>query len=163
MSDARSWTTRRAADGLTKGDDLAEPLEQLTPERFPTTAHRGGHSMRGKVFLILGGLLLSPGILTAAEKMTTQGPPGATAPKVHPQKLDLNRATREQLVDVPGIGPRMAQAIVDLRSRKGSFTRFEDLLEVTGIKEKKLATLAGYLEVVPLQTSAATAPAAQPK
>jgi DNA uptake protein ComE-like DNA-binding protein len=55
----------------------------------------------------------------------------------------------------------MARAIVDLRSRKGSFTRVEELLEVTGIKEKKLAAIAGYLEVMPVQTSAATRPATQ--
>jgi len=57
----------------------------------------------------------------------------------------------------------MAQAIVALRTSKGSFTRVEELLEVTGIKEKRLAAIAGYLEVIPLQTSAATKPAAQSK
>lgn len=119
--------------------------------------------MKGKLFLILGWLLLVPGIVTAADKTTTQDPSGVSAPRELPQKLDLNRVSREELVEVPGIGPHMAQAIVDLRSKKGSFARFEDLLEVSGIKEKKLASLAGYLEVVPLQTSAATAPAVQSK
>jgi len=52
----------------------------------------------------------------------------------------------------------MAQAIVDLRSKKGSFTQVEELLEVTGIKEKKLAAIAGYLEVKPPRTSAAATP-----
>jgi competence protein ComEA len=117
--------------------------------------------MKKMVALILGVLLLSPGILAAADRKKALEQPGVAATEELPKKLDLNRASVEELVSVPGIGPRMAQAIVDLRSKKGSYTRVEDLLEVTGIKEKKLASIAGYLEVVPHQTSAATTPAAQ--
>lgn len=117
--------------------------------------------MKNIVALILGLLLLSPEIATAADRKTAQEPPNASATGKLPQKLDLNRVSAEDLVGVPGIGPRMAQAIVALRSSKGSFTRVEELLEVTGIKEKKLAAIAGYLVIIPLQTSAATAPAAQ--
>lgn len=119
--------------------------------------------MKRIVALVLGVLLLSPGIGGAADRKATQEPPGAAAARGLPLKLDLNRASAQELVGVPGIGPRMAQAIVALRSKKGSFTRVEELLEVTGIKEKKLAALAAHLEVVPFQTSAATPPAAQSK
>ena len=63
----------------------------------------------------------------------------ATAPK-----LDLNRASVEELVSVPGIGPRMAQAIVDFRASKGSFTTFEELLQVRGVKEKTLKAITPY-------------------
>jgi len=108
--------------------------------------------------LILGVLLLSPGIVKAAERKAAQETPAMTAAAELPKKLDLNRVSREELVGVPGIGPAMAQAIVDLRSKKGSFTRVEDLLEVTGIKERKLASIAGYLEVKLPQTSAAATP-----
>jgi len=111
------------------------------------------------VTLFLAVLLLSPGILTAADRKAGQDQPVSAVATAIPKKLDLNRASREELVGVPGIGPRMAQAIVDLRAKKGSFQRVEELLEVTGIKEKKLASIAGYLVVVPLQTSATTTPA----
>lgn len=110
--------------------------------------------------VILAAFLLSPGIGTTAERKTTQGPPVSAAPQALPQKLDINRVSAEELVAVPGIGSRMARAIVELRTKKGAFTRIEDLLEVTGIKEKKLAAIAGYLEVLPTQTSLAP-PAAQ--
>ena len=118
--------------------------------------------MKRMLTLMLGALLLSPEIAAAAAQKTAQEAP-ATATRTLPQKLDLNRISLEELVGVPGIGPRMAQAIVDLRSKKGSFTRVEELLEVTGIKEKKLASIAGYLEVIPLQAAAATKPAAKSK
>jgi competence protein ComEA len=108
--------------------------------------------------LILGVLLFSPGIMKAAERKAAQETPAVTAATELPKKLDLNRVSREELVGVPGIGPSMAQAIVDLRSRKGPFSRVEDLLEVTGIKEKKLASISLYLEVKPPQAAAAATP-----
>ena len=114
--------------------------------------------MKRIVPLILGVLLFSPGIVKAAERKAAQETPAVTAVKELPRKLDLNQVSREELVGVPGIGPSMAQAIVDLRSKKGSFTRVEDLLEVTGIKEKKLASIAVYLEVKPPQPTAAATP-----
>jgi DNA uptake protein ComE-like DNA-binding protein len=55
----------------------------------------------------------------------------------------------------------MAQAIVDLRSRKGSFASLDELLEVRGIKEKKLAALTAHLVVVPPKATGQT-PAATP-
>ena len=117
--------------------------------------------MKRVVTVILAVLLLAPQIAAAADRKAVQEPPISSAAKALPQKLDLNRASREELVGVPGIGPRMAQAIVDLRLKKGSFKRVEDLLEVTGIKEKKLASISGYLEVIPLPTPSPAVPAAQ--
>lgn len=117
--------------------------------------------MNGIVTVILAVLLLSPGIVKAVERKTPQESPIASTTKSVPQRLDLNRASLEELVGVPGIGPRMAQAIIDLRKKKGSFKRAEELLEITGIKEKKLAAISGYLEVVPLQISTTTTPAVQ--
>lgn len=117
--------------------------------------------MKRAITFILGALLLTPVISTAADRKTVTDSPGGVSSGELRKKLDLNRATQEELVGVPGIGPRMAQAIVELRSGKGSFTRIEDLLVVTGIKEKKLAEIAEYLEIAPLQSSAVTAPAAE--
>lgn len=50
-------------------------------------------------------------------------------------RIDLNRATLEELMTLPGIGEKRAEAILDLRVQKGSFQTIEDLLEVEGIKE----------------------------
>lgn len=111
------------------------------------------------VTVILTALLISPGVGTASERKSPQEQPATEAAVALPQKLDLNRVSREELVGVPGIGQHMAQAIVDLRVKKGSFKRVEDLLEVPGIKEKKLASISGYLEIRPPQASTAAAPA----
>ncbi len=47
--------------------------------------------------------------------------------------VDLNMATVDDLRRLPGIGPRRAQAIVDLRAKIGGFKRVEDLMRVRGL------------------------------
>lgn len=61
--------------------------------------------------------------------------------------LDLNFATIEQLEALPGIGPSLAQAIVDERERRGGFRRVDDLLAVRGIGEKRFADLRDLVTV----------------
>jgi competence protein ComEA len=62
-------------------------------------------------------------------------------------RVDLNRASEEDLSLVPGIGDRMAAQIIQLRLEKGAFHSLSDLAAVPGIKEKKLNSLKDYLMV----------------
>ncbi|GMQ85030.1 MAG: hypothetical protein BMS9Abin07_0595 [Acidimicrobiia bacterium] len=55
--------------------------------------------------------------------------------------VDLNRATASQLVELIGIGPVLAERIVVYREKHGPFEAIEDLLDVPGIGEAKLALL----------------------
>lgn len=57
------------------------------------------------------------------------------------QKVSINTAPVEVLVDVPGIGPATAEAIVLYRSEIGQFQTLEDLLNVKGIGPKKFEKL----------------------
>jgi competence ComEA-like helix-hairpin-helix protein len=61
--------------------------------------------------------------------------------------IDLNRATEEDLLLVPGIGEKMAARIVQLRQSRGRFEGLADLVSVPGIKEKKLRQIEKYLTV----------------
>ena len=61
--------------------------------------------------------------------------------------LDLNKATKDDLVKLPGIGEKTAQKIIELREKKGGFKRVEDLLEVKGIGEKKLERIRPFVKV----------------
>jgi competence protein ComEA len=54
------------------------------------------------------------------------------------EAVDLNSATVEELQRLDGIGPALAQAIVDYREQNGPFTALEQLLEIPGIGEKRL-------------------------
>lgn len=62
------------------------------------------------------------------------------------QSVRINSASAGELQQLPGIGPALAQRIVETRSR-GRFTRTEDLLRVPGIGKAKLAKLRDYVEV----------------
>lgn len=61
--------------------------------------------------------------------------------------LDLNEATAEDLDKLPGIGPSIAQAIVDHRTRHGRFTTIDQLLDVRGIGQAKLDELRDLVVV----------------
>jgi competence protein ComEA len=61
--------------------------------------------------------------------------------------INLNTATLDQLESLPGIGPSLGQRILDYRQEHGPFRSVEDLLNVSGIGEKRLADLRSKVTV----------------
>jgi len=59
--------------------------------------------------------------------------------------FNLNEITLEQLDQLPGIGPALAERIVAYRDEHGPFTRIEQLNEVKGIGARTLEKLRPYL------------------
>lgn len=64
-------------------------------------------------------------------------------------QVDLNRATREELETLPGIGPKLSARIVRFREEQGGFSSVQELLQVPGIGRKTLERLKPYLVVKP--------------
>lgn len=62
-------------------------------------------------------------------------------------KLNINTATFEELLDLPGIGKVLAQRIIEYRTEKGKFLALDELMEVRGIGEKLLERIKPYLTV----------------
>jgi competence protein ComEA len=61
--------------------------------------------------------------------------------------INLNTATLDQLETLPGIGPSLGQRIIDHRQEHGPFRSVDDLLNVSGIGEKRLADLRSKVTV----------------
>ena len=63
-------------------------------------------------------------------------------------KVNINRASAQELDDrLPGIGPALAQRIIDYRTLHGRFSTAEELKEVSGIGDKKYAELQDLITV----------------
>ena len=63
------------------------------------------------------------------------------------EPVDLNAATEDELIEVPGIGPATAQRILDWREEHGPFESVEDLMKIKGIGEKSFEKLRRYVAV----------------
>jgi len=61
------------------------------------------------------------------------------------EKLNINIATEQQLIDLPGIGKVTAERILDYRKETGEFTAIEDLIAIKGISKRKLERLSSII------------------
>lgn len=63
--------------------------------------------------------------------------------------LDLNRATEQDFEALPGIGPTLAQRIIEYRQSVGAFRSLDELREVKGIGVKKFERIRPLVTVTP--------------
>jgi comEA protein len=68
--------------------------------------------------------------------------------KLHEQrKISINNATKKVFENVPGIGPSLADRIVDYRVKHGGFGALSDLQKVNGIGEKKMKQMKDFIKM----------------
>jgi competence ComEA-like helix-hairpin-helix protein len=113
--------------------ETAQWLERLDREEIPGAAPVSGD--------------LPPATIRKPDSTDQGSPPGETrsepvrAPEADARPLDINRASVAELGRLPGVGPALAQRIVDERQRRGRFESPDALRRVVGIGPKKLAAL----------------------
>ncbi|MDR2522873.1 MAG: helix-hairpin-helix domain-containing protein [Synergistaceae bacterium] len=77
---------------------------------------------------------------------------GAAGPTIKTEVsalIDVNRASKEELISLRGIGPVLAENIMEYRRKNGPFRSVEELIQVRGIGKKKLEVLRGCVTVDP--------------
>jgi DNA uptake protein ComE-like DNA-binding protein len=104
--------------------------------------------MRSRLFacLILGAALVVSCCSMETDKGTSAQPQLAQVPEspasLGPPCLDLNKATADQLMRLPGVGEVMARRIVDYRKLHGPLRRPQEIIIVEGFSERKYRAIA---------------------
>ncbi len=137
------------------------PVRQVTPHHVQpaaaapiATASRPQTKVPSKLNLPADALSVAPEVsgphaappLDAPESPAPSGNSHAATPDPSRQ-VDLNRATASDLEALPGIGPKLAQRVIEHRASHGPFTKVEDLRQVKGIGHKKFDRLRPHVLV----------------
>lgn len=114
----------------------------LRPGTGPGTLNLARPLVDGEQILV--GITAPPG--SGVVPPAAAAPPGTgTAPGGVP--IDLNTATVTQLDQLPGVGPVLAQRIVDYRTRHGAFRSVDELRQVSGIGPAKFDDIKSLVRV----------------
>ena len=62
-------------------------------------------------------------------------------------KVNINSASKSDLITLPGIGEAKADMIIQYRNKNGSFSKIEDIMNITGIKEGLFNKISEYITV----------------
>ncbi|MCX6556496.1 MAG: ComEA family DNA-binding protein [Candidatus Aminicenantes bacterium] len=90
------------------------------------------------LLVILAMAAASTVSLGAAEKQAAAG---------GDKLVNINTADAAQLIELPRVGPKLAQRILDYRKSNGNFKRVQDLMKVKGIGEKVFAKLQPLITI----------------
>ena len=84
---------------------------------------------------------------TSATETSASEPTDTTGSSEVSFPININTATAQQLEALPGIGPTYAQRIIDYRNAHGPYSSPSQLLNISGIGEKRLSAIWDYITI----------------
>ncbi len=118
-------------------EDALKAAGGLTPGAETEGLNRARPLVDGEQIVAGGPPQAQPG----AEPSGAASGPGAAPDGAPGAPISLGSATAEQLETLPGVGPALAQRILDYREQQGGFASVEQLQEVSGIGERRFADI----------------------
>ena len=99
-----------------------------------------------KLLLVIGALLLAGALIRLLPvKYPSDFSRNPVTISQAPQPVDINKASRKELMSIPGIGQVIAERIIRYRNEAGPFHHAEELLNIRGIGPKSLAAIREYI------------------
>lgn len=86
---------------------------------------------------------------SSATVLSDQPSTAAASKRFHQGSLDVNRATEQDFDALPGIGPKLAERIMEYRQSVGAFHSLDELRAVKGIGNKKFERIRPLVTVSP--------------
>lgn len=120
------------------------------PTSFDREHDLAANSLEGSKAEISSGSGSATAVSPSSVALLSDQPSTAAVPKrSHAGLLDLNRATEQDFDALPGIGPRLAERIMEYRQSAGAFHSLDELRDVKGIGKKKFERIRLLVTVTP--------------
>jgi len=135
-NDAKADKSKELASASVEGDSGVQTPSQAN-DNPPDTSN--------SIEPVTQGTNLNPSV--TSETASRSNPPVVREEASDNGKIDVNTAPVSKLIELPGIGEKKAQAIVDYRNAHGPFAKVSDLTKVKGIGMKMLEKMAPYVQI----------------
>ncbi|MGF2054995.1 helix-hairpin-helix domain-containing protein [Vagococcus fluvialis] len=119
--------------------DMAGGLKEIADDSQVNFSQRIEDQM--VIYIPVEGEELSETVIAGTNSNT------ANISKDEEGKINLNQATKEELMTLSGVGEKKAEKIIEYREENGSFKTIEDLKNVNGFGEKSFESLEKYISI----------------
>ncbi|MCW3791387.1 helix-hairpin-helix domain-containing protein [Paenibacillus sp. LS1] len=135
-NDAKAGESKELSSVAVEGDSVVQTTSQ-TDANPPDTSN--------SIEPVAQSTNSNPSV--TSETASNSNPPVVREVTGDSGKIDVNTAPVSKLTELPGIGEKKAQAIVDYRNAHGPFVKVSDLTKVKGIGMKMLEKMAPYVQI----------------